>query len=123
MSHPSWSTEPATPPGSLQPGRRPVLSGPLWKTLAGLAVIVFLAVAVALWNSSAERRSIAALPDAQRAQAFAEGLARFRTLCGTPSTEDLGPECRRQARYLRLYPECDARCQDLTAGWLPQPTR
>jgi hypothetical protein len=118
-SHPDVSRRVITP-GSIGAGER---ARPRWKV--GLALLVLLALAglFVLWQAPAERRAVTGLAPAERAAVFQEALGRYRVLCREEGAPAVRAECAKQARYLRLFPECDDACQALTDKDVPGPVR
>ena len=89
-------------------------------SMAGRASLAFIALAVAavaIWQSDEERREIRAMPAAERAAVFAKEWASLLEGCSEPSPA-LVDHCRSEARFLALFPECDAACRDRVASLL-----
>jgi hypothetical protein len=125
MSEPLWmmgALRDDDPDARRSPGA-PTLAQPTWELALAAIIVGLLALCLYLWHTGAERRQVEALSPAERAAAFTQGEARYRTLCGAQPSAALAPECARQARYLRLFPQCDASCRALTEAALPRATR
>jgi hypothetical protein len=118
-SHPDVSRRVITP-ASIGAGERP---GPKWKVALTLLALLVLAGLYVLWHSQAESRTVAGLAPAQRAAVYQEALGRYRVVCRGDESTALRTECGRQARFLRLFPECDEACRQLTEKDVPGPTR
>ena len=91
--------------------------------VAGLvcAGLVFVA-AVAAADFS---RGLDKLRAADRAALYRRVIADVDGACSLPDARAgaLRDHCRQQAEFIRLFPECDARCQQLAASILPRAHR
>jgi len=86
----------------------------------GLALVAIVAV------SRADLvKSLRNLPAADRAALYHRTLTDVDTTCTVPEARDgaLRDHCLRQAEFLTLFPDCDARCQQLAASILPHARR
>jgi hypothetical protein len=95
-----------------------------WWGLALLGVGLALVGIVAI--SRAELvKSVRDLPAADRAALYHRTLTDVDTTCAGPEARDgaLRDHCLRQAEFLTLFPDCDARCQQLAASVLPHARR
>ncbi len=70
-------------------------------------------------------RSVRNLPAADRAALYHRTLTDVETTCTALEARDgaLRDHCIRQAEFLTLFPDCDARCQQLAASVLPHARR
>jgi hypothetical protein len=70
-------------------------------------------------------KSVRDLPAADRAALYHRTLTDVDTACSAPEAHDgaLRDHCVRQAEFLTLFPDCDARCQQLAASVLPHARR
>ena len=70
-------------------------------------------------------KSVRNLPAADRAALYHRTLTDVDTTCAVPEARDgaLRDHCLRQAEFLTLFPDCDARCQRLAASVLPHARR
>lgn len=75
-----------------------------------------------LWMLTAERRAVRSLPPERRAAVYAGRLRAFEVTCEPPRA-GLEGRCRDEARFLELFPECDARCRRLVGPHLRAATR
>lgn len=91
--------------------------------MAIVALLIGL-IGLWLWQARAERRAVLRMKPDDRMKAYQAALASFRHLCESPA-EPLIARCEDQARFLRGFPECDARCEELTGRFLSRvsPTR
>jgi len=89
----------------------------------GVVLAALLLVAGLLWVLGAEQRAINAMEPGKRAVVFQQSFASFETLCGGYSGEALMANCRRQARFLRLFPECDGSCRSEVSRYVGEATR
>ncbi|MBF5045246.1 hypothetical protein FGE12_22770 [Aggregicoccus sp. 17bor-14] len=107
---------------------QPVLSersmGPrLGRMGVALLLLVLFGGFFLLWQTRGEQRAVGTLTPAQRTAVFQEALGRYKVLCKDGGTPAVRAECTEQARYLRLFPECDGACKDLTDADVPAPAR
>lgn len=97
------------------------------KTKRLLAVLVAIALLVllagVLWMLGAEHRAIDALEPGKRAAVFQQGYASFEALCREDPGRALTSDCRRQARFLKQFPECRGSCRERLSPYLPHSTR
>jgi len=94
-----------------------------WALLLVLAGLVLVAI-VAL--ARAEKvEAIRALPAADRTALYHRTMTDLDTTCAVPAARDgaLRDHCLRQAEFLTLFPDCDARCQQLATSILPHARR
>jgi cytochrome b pre-mRNA-processing protein 3 len=97
-----------------------------WKTLVRVAtwvVLVLLLVAGLQWVLGAERRAVKGMEPAKRAVLFQESFESFETLCREDPGGALTSSCRRQARFLRQFPECGGACRSRLSPYLSTWTR
>ena len=95
-----------------------------WRALLLVGSGLVLAAVIAI--SRAELvKSVRDLPAADRAALFHRTLMDVDTTCAVPAARDgaLRDHCVRQAEFLTLFPDCDARCQQLAASILPHARR
>jgi hypothetical protein len=108
-------------PSQGQPERR------WWQSVLAffaLAVVVFTAAALWVWWQQGERRALLELPPAERQAIYARTFEAAQRLCSLPGADSFHDECRRQAEFLSLFPECDQACQRLVDPYVrPTPTR
>lgn len=84
------------------------------RVLGGLIVAVFLALAAMwLWQLTRPRRSVEALPDAERAALYQRTLETLRTSCSADHGVDLSEYCQQQAEFIVEFDACDADCRAL----------
>jgi hypothetical protein len=92
-----------------------------------LAVVAAgLALAAAVAVSRAELvKSVRNLPADDRLALYHRTLTDVDTTCAAPEARDgaLRDHCLRQAEFLTLFPECDARCRALAVSVLPHARR
>ncbi|PTL84917.1 hypothetical protein DAT35_07650 [Vitiosangium sp. GDMCC 1.1324] len=88
-----------------------------------VVMAVLLLVAGMLWMQGAERRAILDMAPEKRAAVFQQSLASFESLCGEDPGFALSSDCRRQARFLRQFPECVGACQEQVSRYLGGATR
>ena len=97
-----------------------------WKVVVRVAVLglsVLLLVAGLVWVLGAERRALLSMEPGRRAVLFQETLTSFETLCHEDPGGALTDTCRRQARFLGLFPECDAACHAEVSRYYGEATR
>lgn len=112
------------------PAAEPVRSAPepvkkrSWWALV-LVVPGLLLIAVAAVSHAELVKSVRALPAADRAALYHRTLTDVETTCAVPEARDgaLRDHCLRQAEFLTLFSDCDARCQQLAASVLPHARR
>jgi hypothetical protein len=115
---PMPSLHPATHPSAPEPARRS------W----GLALVVgaTLVLAASIAVSRVQTiGSIRNLPRAERGALYQRTMDDTAAACVSPDARGgaVREHCLRQAEFLRLFPECDGRCQTLTAAILPHARR
>jgi hypothetical protein len=90
-----------------------------------LVVPGLLLVAVVGISRAQLVKSLRSLPAADRAALYHRTLTDVDTTCTVPEARDgaLRDHCLRQAEFLTLFPDCDARCQRLAASVLPHARR
>jgi hypothetical protein len=90
-----------------------------------LVVTGLLLVAVAVVSRAQLVKSVRDLPAADRAALYHRTLTDVETACTVPEARDgaLHDHCLRQAEFLTLFSDCDARCQQLAASVLPHARR
>lgn len=95
-----------------------------WWALA-LVVPGLVLVAVVAISRAELVKSVRSLPAADRAALYHRTLADIESTCASPEARDgaLRDHCVRQAEFLSLFPDCDARCQQLAASILPHARR
>ena len=108
----SWGLPELTPEQSKRVVRA------LWVVLA-----VLLLVAGLFWVLGTEQRAINAMEPGKRAAVFQQSFATFETLCDEYPGEALMANCRRQARFLRHFPECDVVCRSEVSRYVGEATR
>ena len=94
-----------------------------WALLLVVPALVLVAV-VAI--SRAELvKSVRNLPAADRAALYHRTLTDVETTCTALEAHEgaLRDHCLRQAEFLTLFPDCDARCEQLAASVLPHARR
>ncbi|WP_375769609.1 hypothetical protein NR798_01625 [Archangium gephyra] len=79
---------------------------------------VLLAVVGLQWVLGAERRALLGMEPEKRTVLFQESFASFETLCRKDPGGALTASCRRQARFLSQFPECDHACRVETSQYL-----
>lgn len=89
-------------------------------TWAALAVLVVLLLAGLLWMQGAEQRAIDAMEPGKRLAVFQQSYASFEALCREDPGRALASDCRRQARFLKQFPECGSACHERLSPYLPQ---
>jgi len=111
------------------PAAEPVRSTPEprkrnWWALV-LVVPGLVLVAVVAISRAELVKSVRNLPAADRAALYHRTLADVDSTCAAPEARDgaLRDHCLRQAEFLSLFPDCDARCQQLAASILPHARR
>ena len=69
--------------------------------------------------------SIRSLPPAERGALYQRTMDDMAAACVTPDARAgaLREHCLQQAEFLRLFTECDGRCQKVTAAILPHARR
>jgi cytochrome b pre-mRNA-processing protein 3 len=90
----------------------------VWMVLA-----VLLLAAGLFWVLGAEQRAINAMEPGKRAAVFQQSFATFETLCGEYPGEALMGNCRRQARFLWHFPECDVVCRSEVSRFVGEAAR
>lgn len=95
-----------------------------WRALL-LVVPCLVLVAVVAISRAELVRSVRNLPAADRAALYHRTLTDVDNSCTAPEARDgaLRDHCLRQAEFLTLFPDCDARCQQLAASVLPHARR
>ncbi len=90
-----------------------------------LVVPGLVLVAVVAISRAELVKSVRSLPAADRAALYHRTLTDVDTTCAVPEARDgaLRDHCLRQAEFLTLFPDCDARCQQLAAAILPHARR
>jgi len=90
-----------------------------------LVVPALLLVAVVGISRAQLVKSLRGLPAADRAALYHRTLTDVDTTCTVPEARDgaLRDHCLRQAEFLTLFPDCDARCQQLARSVLPHARR
>ena len=90
-----------------------------------LVVAGLVLVAVVAMSRAELVKSLRNLPAADRAALYHRTLTDIDTTCAVPEARDgaLRDHCLRQAEFLTLFPDCDARCQRLAASILPHAHR
>ena len=90
-----------------------------------LVVPGLLLVAVAAISRAELVKSVRNLPPADRAALYQRTLTDVETTCTALASHDgaLRDHCLRQAEFLTLFPDCDARCRQLAASVLPHARR
>lgn len=78
-----------------------------------MVVVPLLLLVAWVWWLGAERRSIRALPPAERAALFEQTMRGFDALC-VPPRSGLEQHCRREASFLVNFPECTEHCLGVT---------
>jgi hypothetical protein len=89
--------------------------------LVAIALVVVLAGV--LWMVGAEQRAIDSMEPGKRAAVFQQSYASFDALCHEDPGGPLTSDCRRQALFLRQFPECGAGCHERLTPYLPRWTR
>jgi hypothetical protein len=110
-----------------RPAPAAVRSGPVRSPLGLLALTGagLLFVAVVAVSSLDLGGKVRDLPPVARGALYRRSLEDAQTACALPAARDgaLREHCLAQARFLLLFPECDARCQSLAASILPRTRR
>jgi hypothetical protein len=106
-------------------GRRPPTHRGGWASavvVAAFAVLIGFGAAVA---GTQERREIGGLPADERAGIYARVADDLERTCTAPSAQEgaLRDHCRREAAFVVLFPECDARSASLARSILPHARR
>ena len=83
--------------------------------LWGAGVVLVLALIIGAWQC--DERQIAHLDPVARRALFDRTMANVAT-CTTEEAVRTSEFCAEQARFARLFPECDADCQLRTKQWL-----
>jgi hypothetical protein len=93
--------------------------------VAGLVVAGLLFVAAVAATGIDVGANIRDLPAATRRTLYRRALDDVESACALPAAREgsLRDHCRRQARFLSLFPECDAACQRTAASILPRAHR
>lgn len=91
-----------------------------WVVLALLAVVLLAGL---FWMQGGEQRAIDAMEPGKRSAVFQQGYASFESLCREDPGGALTSDCRRQARFLRQFPECGSACHERLSPYLPRWTR
>jgi hypothetical protein len=106
----------------IQSVAEPSKSGRWALALVGVGLALVAGVAV---SRAQQVKSIRNLPDADRLALFHRTLTDVDTTCTTPEARDgaLRDHCLGQAQFLTLFPDCDARCQQLAGSVLPHARR
>ena len=105
--------------------QRPVESSKSgWWALASVGAGLALVAGVALARAQ-QVRSVRSLPAADRVTLYQRTLTDVGTTCTSLESHDgaLREHCIGQAQFLTLFPDCDARCQQLVASVLPHARR
>ena len=104
--------------GTAEPRRRS------WWALV-LVVPGLVLVAIVALSRAELVKSVRNLPAADRAALYHRTLTDIDTTCAAPEARDgaLRDHCLRQAEFLTLFPDCDARCQQLARSILPHARR
>ena len=115
--------QPAAPPEA--PGAR---RRRRWESLGGAVGVVAIMLAVGGGGILCERRvqaGVAELPAARRAAVVARVRAELAETCGEPeaATGPLHDRCVDSARFVLLFPECDAACARGARALLPRARR
>ncbi len=92
------------------------------RALGGVLAVLLL-VAGLFWVLGAEQRAINTMEPGKRVAVFQQSFATFESLCGEYPGEALMSNCRRQARFLRRFPECDVVCRSKVSRYSGEPTR
>lgn len=92
-------------------------------TLIGAVVLLF--GLVAMFSRSQTLSDIRALPRVDRAGVYQRDIDDIERSCTTAASKSgaLRDHCVQQANFVVLFPECDARCQDLARSILPRARR
>ena len=95
-----------------------------WWALAFLGAGLVLVAGVA-FSRAQQVKSVRNLPAADRAALYHRTLTDVGTTCTSPEAREgaLRDHCIGQAQFLTLFPDCDARCQQLAASILPHARR
>jgi hypothetical protein len=95
-----------------------------WWALVLVVPGLLLVAAVAISRAQLVK-SVRSLPAADRAALYHRTLTDVDTTCAVPEARDgaLRDHCLRQAEFLTLFPDCDARCRQLAASILPHARR
>jgi len=98
-------------PGLSRGRRRSYLRVAWW--LGALLLLGF----ILYWGQGEERRALMAMEPAARATFFQRDFATFKSTCLGNPEGGLLADCRARARFLRLFPECDAACRDTVSRY------
>lgn len=102
-------------PGPWRGRRLPTLVR--WLVTLGLLGLLALLL---YWTQGEERRTLRAMVPAERAELFERDFATFTSMClGAPEPALLA-DCRARARFLGLFPECDASCRRALERYQPR---
>ena len=95
-----------------------------WWALAFVGAGLVLVAGVAISHAELVK-SVRNLPTADRSALYHRTLTDVDRTCTSPEAHDgaLRDHCLRQAEFLTLFPDCDARCQQLAASVLPHARR
>jgi hypothetical protein len=94
-----------------QPEREPQpFLGPALVRQLGVWAISALAYLLLFGDRWGTRTTVAHLATAKRQALYEARMEAFRLQC-VPLEEALATQCRRDAEFLRLFPECDGACR------------
>ncbi|MCI0572993.1 MAG: hypothetical protein L0Y66_19785 [Myxococcaceae bacterium] len=83
------------------------------RRLAAFILVVLALLGFLVWNQGQERRALSRMPSDERAELYSRALADLEVLCSDARQTALVHECRRRARFLLKFPECDGKCRAL----------
>jgi hypothetical protein len=111
---PSWNAVMRVEP--VTPRRRD------WLPLAAVLACALVVAGTWIYQATAPRRAILALPPPERAELFTRTRAEAEALCvrHEPLFED---ECHRHLELLVAFPECGEECQQFARAHLHRPVR
>jgi hypothetical protein len=95
-----------------------------WLFRCAVAVLVLAVVLGALFEVTARRRALRALPAQQRAAVLARTVDELRDTCGPGAPDALRDHCRELASFAAQFDDCRGECDALVRRQLAAaPTR
>lgn len=88
-----------------------------------MVVVAVLLAAGLLWVLGAEQRAILSMEPERRAVVFQQSYASFEAMCHEDPGGFLTANCRRQARFLQKFPECQGVCRTETLQYIGEAMR
>lgn len=80
------------------------------------------AIGLAVFLQTRLDRELSELPVPERRAIYERTLETLRTTCTQARGLEVAEYCRRQADFIKRFPECESDCRDLAARFAPQPS-